>query len=275
MKKLFCLLLALMLSVPFAAMAETDVIRIITSADYPMFEYVDSQGNIDGYDIAVIRAIMSMAELTEGTDYTISHIDFDFLISELEQGNADIVIAAMTISDERAESVLFSDPYFDAYQAITVAEGSTIATVADLTGKKIGVQQGTTGDLLASEIEGADVQRYTKALEAMLDLQRGTLDAVITDIAPSRVLAAQVGGLVVVEDPSFELEQYGIVLRKGEDEAMATINSGIQALRESGLLDEIYETYFIDEAKQAEAAAAEAAAAEADAATEATTEAAE
>ncbi len=265
MKKLLCLVLVLMLCVPFAAMAETEneVIRVITSADYPMFEYVDSNGNIDGYDIAVIRAIMEMAGLTEGTDYTISHIDFDFLISELEQGNADIVIAAMTISDERAESVLFSDAYFDAYQAITVAEGSEIKTVEDLKGKKIGVQQGTTGDLLASEIEGADVQRYTKPLEAMMDLQRGTLDAVVTDVAPSRVLAAQVGGLVVVEDPSFELEQYGIVMRKGEDEAMATINSGIAALRESGLLDEIYATYFIDEAKQAEAAAAEAAAAEA------------
>lgn len=256
MKKLLALVLALMLCVPFAALAETesDMIRIITSADYPMFEYVDSNGNIDGFDIAVIRAAMDMADLVENEDYTISHIDFDFLLSELEAGNADIIIAAMTIDEERAESVLFSEPYFDAYQAITVAEGSEISCVEDLKGKKIGVQQGTTGDLVASEIEGAEVERYSKPLEAMMDLQRGTLDAVVTDVAPSRVLAAQLGGLVVVEDASFETEQYGIVMRKGEDEAMAFINSAITALKESGLLDEIYATYFMDEAKLAEAA---------------------
>lgn len=261
MKKLLALVLALMLCVPFAAFAEgeeagddTGVIRIITSADYPMFEYVNTDGEFDGFDIAVIRAIMQMANLEEGKDFTISHIDFDFLLPELEAGNADIIIAAMTIDEERAESVLFSDPYFDAYQAITVVEGSDIQSVEDLKGKRIGVQQGTTGDLLASEIEGATVERYTKPLEAMMDLQRGTLDAVITDVAPSRVLAAQLGGLVVVEDDSFELEQYGIVMRLEDEEAMATINSGIAALRDSGLLDELYATYFIEEDKLGEVA---------------------
>lgn len=244
MKKLLALVLALMFLLPAAAFAEeSDVIRIITSADYPPFEFMDSDGTIDGFDIAVVRSIMEMAGLVEGEDFTVSHIDFDFLLSELENGNADIVIAAMTISDERAESVIFSDPYFDAFQAITVQEGSAITCAADLVGKKIGVQQGTTGDLIASEIEGATVERYTKPIEAMMDLQRGTLDAVVVDVAPSRVFAKQLEGLVVIEDDSFELEQYGIVMRKDDTESMEVINAGIAALKETGLLDELYVTY--------------------------------
>lgn len=253
MKKLFAIMLALVLCMSCVAIAETEeapLYRIITSADYPPFEFTNSDGSIDGFDIAVIRAIMTSAGLEEGKDFTISHIDFDFLLAELEGGNADIVIAAMTIDPERAESVLFSDPYFDACQAITVVEGSAITGLADLTGLKIGVQQGTTGDLIASEIEGATIERYTKALEAMMDLQRGALDAVITDIAPSRVLAGQLGGLTVIEDESFELEQYGIVMRLGSEEEMATINAGIAALKESGLFDELYETYFMTETEE-------------------------
>ena len=253
MKRLFAIMLALVFCMSCVAIAQTEeapLYRIITSADYPPFEFTNSDGTIDGFDIAVIRAIMTSAGLEEGKDFTISHIDFDFLLAELEGGNADIVIAAMTIDPERAESVLFSDPYFDACQAITVVEGSTITGLADLTGLKIGVQQGTTGDLIASEIEGATIERYTKALEAMMDLQRGALDAVITDIAPSRVLAGQLGGLTVIEDESFELEQYGIVMRLGSEEEMATINAGIAALKDSGLFDELYETYFMTETEE-------------------------
>ncbi|MDO4739328.1 MAG: transporter substrate-binding domain-containing protein [Eubacteriales bacterium] len=257
MKKLFAIMLALVLCMSFGAMAQAEeapFYRIITSADYPPFEFTNSDGTIDGFDIAVIRAIMTSAGLVEGENFSVSHIDFDFLLAELESGNADIVIAAMTIDPERAESVLFSDPYFDACQAITVAEGSEITCLADLTGKKIGVQQGTTGDLVASEIEGATIERYTKAIEAMMDLQRGVLDAVVTDIAPSRVLAGQLGGLVVIEDEAFEAEQYGIVMRLGSEEEMATINAGIAALKESGLFDELYATYFMTETEEEAAA---------------------
>ena len=90
--------------------------------------------------------------------------------------------------------------------------------------------------------KGATVERYTKAQEAMTDLERGVLDAVVTDVAPSRVFAEKMG-LVVVEDPEFPLEYYGIAMRSEDTEAMQVVNDGIAALIDAGLLDELYTTY--------------------------------
>ena len=172
-------------------------------------------------------------------------MEFDALPAALAAGQIDIAIAGMTISEEKSQSVLFSEPYFSATQKIIVLADSPIKTVEDIkTGMKIGVQLGTTGDIYVTDsMEGIICERYSKALDAIMDMKNGRIDAVMVDSAPASVFADEIEGLMVLEEMLSD-EQYGIAVKPGNADLMDKINAGLATLKENGGFDELYGKYF-------------------------------
>ena len=275
MKKFVSVILAaallLMCSVCFAE-GET-VLRAGTNPEFAPFEYVGDSGEVEGIDVDIINEIAKDL----GVTITMEPMDFDALVPSLVSGKLDIAIAGMTITDERKQSVLFSDPYFNATQVVILPENSEIATQDDLKGKRIGVQMGTTGDLLVSEesFGAGEVSRYNKGMDAALDLVNGRLDAVVIDTLPAKQFVASLTGLVVREDilVDVEVESYGIAVQLGQEELIAKINASLARMMEDGTYDAILVKYVADdEVVEGEGETAEDATAE-DATTEdATTE---
>lgn len=240
MKKTLALFLSIMmLMMTFSAYA-ADKLVVGTHAEFPPFEYIGDDGTIQGFDADLMTAIMEKV----GQEIEITNMDFASLILALQNGQIDMAIAGMTITEERMQNVNFSDPYFEATQKLIVNEGSAIAASQDITAEmKIGVQEGTTGDMYATDNMPAKVERYNKALDAVLDLKNGRLDAVLVDAAPSEYLAANVGGVVVLEENISE-EQYGIAMRKEDTQLLESVNAALKDLIDSGAYAEIYANYF-------------------------------
>lgn len=268
MKKLFCVMLALammMMGAACLAEAETEnVLRVGTNPEFPPFEYVGDSGEIEGIDVEIITAIAEDLGMT----VQMEAMDFDALVPSLVSGKLDVAIAGMTITEERKQSVLFSEPYFNATQVVILPEGSEIDSVEDLAGKKIGVQLGTTGDLMISEPEygAGEISRYNKAMDAALDLQSGRLDAVVIDTLPARQFVASLEGLMIRDDilKDAPVESYGIAVPMGQEELVEQINASLAAMMEDGSFDEILLKYVDSEEETAEAETAEGETAEAE-----------
>ena len=212
-----------------------------TNAAFPPFEYIGDDGNPDGFDVALIKAIGEKI----GMDVQIQDMEFDSLVSSIG-GKIDVAIAGMTVTEERQKTVDFSDPYYEAVQAVIVPKGSAIATAEDLKNCKIGVQLGTTGEFIADEIEGAEVSAYNKAIDAVNDLNNGRLDLVIVDKNPAAVFGTQYADQVDVIDGSafdFEAEFYAIALPKGNTELAEKINNAIAELKKDGTYDSLIAKY--------------------------------
>ena len=212
-----------------------------TNAAFPPFEYIGDDGNPDGFDVALIKAIGEKI----GMDVQIQDMEFDSLVSSIG-GKIDVAIAGMTVTEERQKTVDFSDPYYEAVQAVIVPKGSAIATADDLKNCKIGVQLGTTGEFIADEIEGAEVSAYNKAIGAVNDLNNGRLDLVIVDKNPAAVFGTQYADQVDVIDGSafdFEAEFYAIALPKGNTELAEKINNAIAELKKDGTYDSLIAKY--------------------------------
>ncbi|MGI6690321.1 MAG: basic amino acid ABC transporter substrate-binding protein [Clostridiales bacterium] len=239
MKKIVVfLLMAAMLTSAATGLAEK--LTVGTNAEFPPFEYIGDDGTIQGFDADLIAAILDDA----GYEHEMVTMDFDALPAALQSGQIDIAIAAMTIREEKKNYVLFSDSYFNASQKLVVLEGSAIMSEADITpDMKIGVQLGTTGDVYVTDNIKCEVVRFTKALDAMLDMKNGRLDAVMVDAAPSEYFAAAIGGLTVL-DENLSDEQYGIAVKLGNDALMDIINQGLAKLVEDGTYDKIYQKHF-------------------------------
>lgn len=243
MRRLSCAVLAIaMLLCCFAAAEGADgAIRVGTNAEFPPFEFINDEGEFDGFDMDLIRAILDWS----GDSYTIETMDFGALVPALSSGKLDVVIAAMTIREDRLENALFSDPYLHATQKVIVQENSAIASEADLAGKRVGVQADTTGDIYLSELAEYEctVERYNKALDAVMDLAAGRLDAVVVDEGPSAHFIEAVAGLKMLDDVLSD-EYYGIAMALGQEEAMAVINEALAALIADGTFDAIYAKHF-------------------------------
>ena len=240
MKKLFVFFLSLCM-VLAASGALADSVKVGTNAEFPPFEFIADDGSIQGFDIELISAILDLA----GIEYSVESMEFDALPAALEAGQIDIAIAGMTISEEKSKSVLFSEPYFSATQKIIVPADSAINTVEDIkAGMKIGVQLGTTGDIYVTDsMEGIVCERYSKALDAIMDMKNGRLDAVMVDSAPASVFAGEIEGLKVLEEKLSD-EQYGVAVKLENTELMEKINAGLASLKENGKFDELYVKYF-------------------------------
>ena len=171
---------------------------------------------------------------------------FDSIIPAILSGKADIGAAGMTVTEDRKASVDFTDTYVKASQVIIIkADNTEITGAADVEGKAIGVQLGTTGDLYASDVTDT-VERYNKGFEAVQALAQGKIDAVIIDDQVAKALAADNADVKVLDEP-FTEEEYAIAVKKGNTELVEQINAALAELKESGKLQEIVDKYITAE----------------------------
>ena len=218
------------------------VLTVGTNAEFPPFEYVDDNGEPDGFDIALIKAIGEKL----GVTVEVENMEFEALVSAIGS-KIDLAIAGMTVTDERQASVDFSNPYYDALQYVIVPEGSEIASFDDLAGKNIGVQLGTTGDFIASDdVEGANVSQYNKGVDAVNDLLNGRVDFVIIDKNPAQVFETQFSGQIKALDGAqfgFEVENYAIALPKGDAALAQQVNKALEEIKADGTFDQLVADY--------------------------------
>lgn len=251
MKKVIAMLLAAVLCLAaFTACgsegASGDKVLVVgTNAEFPPFEYIGDDGEPDGFDIALIKEIGKKM----GMEVQIENMEFNSLVAAIGS-KIDASIAGMTITEERLNAVDFSDPYYEAVQYVIVPADSTIATAEDLKNKTIGVQMGTTGETIAFKIEGATVQSYNKALDAVNDLNNGRVDLVIIDRNPAKVFTQKFEGKVIALEGAqfdFESEEYAIALPKGS-ELVEKVNQALAEIKAEGTFDELL-TQYIDSAE--------------------------
>ena len=217
------------------------VLTVGTNAEFPPFEYVDDNGEADGFDMALCKAIGEKL----GVEVKIENMEFASLVSSIGS-KIDIAAAGMTVTDERKESVDFSNPYYEAVQYVILPEGSEIATADDLVGKTIGVQLGTTGDFIASDIADTTVSQYNKAVDAVNDLINGKVDCVIIDKNPALVFESKFEGQVTAVDGAqfgFEAEEYAIAMPKGDSALVEQVNAALAEIKADGTFDQLVATY--------------------------------
>ena len=210
-----------------------------TNAEFPPYEYHDGDAVV-GIDAEIAKAIAD----ERGMELEIEDIAFDSIIPEIVSGKADMGLAGMTVTEDRMQSVDFSNTYAKASQKIIVTEDSEIASPDDLKGVIVGVQLGTTGDIYVSDLEadGTTVERYSKGFEAVQALSQGKIDAVVIDGEPAKTFVAETQGLKIL-DESFTDEEYAIAVKKGNTELLEKINGALKTLKDNGTLDEIVAKY--------------------------------
>ena len=245
--KALCAVLALTLLLGAAAYAEDGKTYVVgTNAEFPPFEFIGDDGEFAGFDMELIGALLDRI----GVAYEYETMAFAALLPALATGKIDVIAAAMTINDERKENALFTDAYFHATQKIIVrADNEDILGEGDLSGKAIGVQLGTTGDIYISsladwgDITDVDIQRFDKAITAVMDLSTGRLDAVVVDEGVSAYFANAIDGIKVL-DETLSDEYYGFAMKLGSDEFMALLNEQLAIAVEDGTYDAIFGKYF-------------------------------
>ena len=214
-----------------------DTLVMATNAEFPPYEFHEGD-DVVGIDADIARAIGEEM----GMEVKIEDMAFDSIIPAVTSGKADFGEAGMTVTEDRKKNVDFTDTYATATQVIIVKEGSDIAGPDDLTGKKIGVQLGTTGDIYADDIEDAEVERYNKGFEAVQALTQDKIDAVVIDGEPAKEFVAEADGLKIL-DEAFTEEEYAIAVAKDNDDLLKKMNEALASLKESGKIDEIVAKY--------------------------------
>ena len=229
-----------------ASEALADGVLIVgTNAEFPPFEYVGDDGEPDGFDIALIKAIGEKL----GVEVEVQNMEFSSLVESIGS-KIDLAIAGMTVTEERKQSVDFSDSYYDAVQYVILPKGSAIATYDDLKGKKLGCQLGTTGMYLIDDIIAEEASTtsspYNKAVDAVNDLRNGKLDAVIIDKNPAEVFQGQFADEIDIVDGAqfgFVVEQYAIAMPKGDAALVEAVNQALADLKADGTFDELVKKY--------------------------------
>ena len=223
---------------------KSGVLTVGSCLDYKPFEYTEG-GQLTGFDVDVIDAIAQKLGLTVEW----KKANFDTIFTALAAGQFDAVAAASTITDERKQVVDFSDPYYNARQALTVNTDKTpdVTSTDDLkSGDVVGVQKGTTGkswaeDNLASK--GIQIKTYTNAPDAFTDLEAGNITGVINDEPSSQSEVEGRQGLAVVEGIDTG-EHYGFAVAKDHPDITAAMNQALKDIIADGTYKTIFAKYF-------------------------------
>lgn len=242
MKKLFALMLALAMMFAAAA-ASAETLRVGMNAEFAPFEYLDEDGAVAGFDAELIATITEKM----GMELEIENMFFDVLLDALTDGSVDCVCSSMTITEQRRESVGFSDAYFTAAQAVIALRGNdSIHSLDDLKGRKVSVQSGTIGHSMALNDLGCDVSDtvYKIATDAAFDVLEGRADCMIIDSAVAQNLVEKYDSLVILEDMNMPTEEYGIAVAKGNAELLNRINEALAAVKADGIYDALLAKYF-------------------------------
>ena len=230
---------------PEASASSPEKVYVVgTDAAYAPFESQNEKGEIVGFDIDIVRAVADKA----GIAVTFANTPWEGIFNALKQGDRDLLVSSITITDERKQSMDFTDPYFDAHQLIAVKADSTITRFEDLKSRKVGVQTGTTGDETISKLQGKnspDIKRFESTPLALKELETGGIDAVVADngVVVNYVKNNAGNKFKTVNDPAFAPEHYGIAVKKGNAALLAKLNKGLAAIRADGSYERIYAKY--------------------------------
>lgn len=219
-----------------ACQQSTSKVIVATDATFKPFEYVDDNQQIVGFDIDLMNKIAEKA----GLQIEWVNVPFDSVLAGLSECQYDIGAAAISITEEREQSMLFSDPYLDAGQIVVVKkDNTTILSKDDLKNKKVAAQLGTTGEIEAQKIEGVEYKPYDTYDLAFLDLMNGQVDAVIADNPVAMGFIAANPDKIKSTGPVFNSEVYGLALCKKDTDLQAKINKALKELIDSGYVSEL------------------------------------
>ena len=242
--------LALILCVALAACGKPEapaerVYTIGTDAAYAPFESQNAAGEIVGFDIDVVNAIAAKANLR----VKFVNTPWEGIFNALSQGDRDALVSSITITDERKQTMDFTEPYFDAHQLIAVKADSKVARFDDLKPLKVGVQTGTTGDEAVGKLLGKSnpaIKRFESTPLALKELESGGVEAVVADngVVINYVANNADAKFKTVSDPAFVPERYGIAVKKGNAELLGKLNQGLAAIKADGSYDKIRAKYF-------------------------------
>ncbi len=221
--------------------------RVAMNAEFAPFEYTTANGELIGFDVDL------MNEMAKEGNFKVEYKNqpWDGLFASLQTGDADALISAVTITDDRKQTIDFSDSYFDIQQVILLPKGKNITDTNGLQQlNRVGVVTGNTGDLVASKIFGPTsnkIARYESLPIVLKELENNGVDAVISD---SSVVSHYLKNnpdkeFVMIEAKDFDQEQYGIAIKKGNEETVKVFNEALQKVRDNGKYEEIYNKYFI------------------------------
>ena len=219
-----------------------------TNAAFPPYEMTADDGSFEGIDVEVTEAIADKL----GLELQIDDMDFDAALLAAQNGKSDMVMAGVTVTEERQTVMDFSNTYATGIQVVIVPEDSDITSIDDMTGKMIGVQRGTTGDLYcsASVEDGGfgeeNVTPYDNGLTAVQALQNGQVDCVVIDNAPAQEFVKANPGLKIL-DTEYANEDYAIGVAKGNTQLLDAINGALEELEADGTLQSIVDKYITAE----------------------------
>lgn len=219
--------------------ADMKKVVVATDATWPPMEMLDANKNIIGFDIDYMKAVAKEA----GFAVEFKNTAWDGIFGGLETGNYDAIISSVTITDERKKKYDFSLPYINAGQVLVVPKTTKgVKALADMKGKKVGAQIGTTGAMEVQKVKGVELKNYDEIGLAFEDMAAGRIQGVVCDTPVAADYALQraeyKAKFMIVGEP-FTQEQYGIVVKKGNKQLVDLINKGIKAVQKKGIDKEL------------------------------------
>lgn len=213
-----------------------------TNASFPPYEMIADDGSIEGIDVEVADAIAKKL----GLELEVDDMDFDAALLAVQQNKSDIVMAGVTVTDDRKLVMNFTDSYATGVQVVIVKEGSDV-TLDNLGEKMIGTQRGTTGYIYTSDDYGDDhVTAYDNGASAVQALQNGQVDCVVIDAAPAKAYVEANPGLTIL-DTEYVTENYAIGVNKDNTALLDAVNGALAELTADGTLDAIIGKYITAE----------------------------
>ena len=252
MKKLFALILTAAMLLTLAAcgskgaslkkIQKAGKLVIATSPDFPPFESLDGSGKVTGIEIDILEEVCAQL----GVSLEIQQMDFDSVLPGVQAGKYDMGVSGITVTEKRQKNVLFTDAYCLAAQAIVVKEGSPISSKADLEGKTVAVQTGTTAESFCMD-NGYTVSAYAANNDAQSALLQGKADAwVIDDLTAAdmvKVYNAQGGDQLVILGEAMTTEPYAFAMAFGSEDTIEAINGILKTMEDSGAIAAIFDKY--------------------------------
>jgi polar amino acid transport system substrate-binding protein len=237
MKKVVSIMLsaALIATVFVGCKKEDNTLIVGTEAGFAPYEYMEGD-EVVGIDMDIAQAIAD----SMGKELVIQNMDFEGALLAVQNGSVDFVAAGVSVDEERDKVMDFSIDYVNSTEVVVVnSENQTVASIDDLAGKIIGVQQGNIADFYVEEnIEAQEIKRYTKFAQAAEDLKNGKIDCIVMDQFPAEEMVTANPELKILEETLFQ-DKYAIAVDDGNTELLDKINAVIQDLKDSGKMDEI------------------------------------
>lgn len=240
-KFLFLVTMILVIATVLSGCAKgTATVKVATDATFNPFEYTDESGNLIGFDIDLMNEIAKKADIK----FEWVNIPFDSVLAGLSECQYDAAIAAISITPERQAEMLFSQPYLDAGLIVVVNKATTdIKSLADLKGKSVAAQLGTTGEIEAKKIEGVDYKPYDSYELAFLELANKGVDAVIVDNPIAMGYIAANPEKIQAVGEVFNNDQYGIAICKNNTDLQTKLDKALKELQDSGFIATLAEKY--------------------------------